>query len=104
MKMTPQYANVIGGRLASLLVENAKAIEDAFKSHGENLKISGAISLTVRETISGQTNRAGVAISFDPFPKDKPPEKVKDGVAFDFEPNQLKMFDEERGKNERYQA
>lgn len=91
MKMTAEYANLLGGKVASLLTENADEIDRAFVSHQENLKISATIQLSIREAVSGKTNRAGVAISFDPYPKEKGPDKIKHGIAFDYDPKQLKF-------------
>jgi hypothetical protein len=82
--MTPDYAAAIGGRVTDLLTENANAIQEAFEAHGSTLKISVGVVLGTRDSVQGGVNRAAVVLSFDPYPKEKPHEKIKDQISFEW--------------------
>jgi hypothetical protein len=82
--MDKEYAAAIGGRVTDLLTENAEAIEGAFKAHGDTLKISVGVILSTRDSVQGGVNRAAVVLSFDPYPKEKAAEKIKDQISFEW--------------------
>ena len=82
--MDREYAQAIGGRVADLLAENAEAINEAFEAHNGNLKISVGVILGTREAVNGGVNQASVVISFDPYPRQKGPEKIKDQLSFEW--------------------
>ena len=82
--MDKDYATAIGGRVTDLLTENAEAIQDAFKAHGDTLRISVGVILGTRDSVQGGVNRAAVVLSFDPYPKERAPEKIKDQISFEW--------------------
>jgi len=82
--MDKEYAAAIGGRVTDLLTENASAIQEAFKAHGDNLRVSIGAILGTRDSVQGGVNRAAVVLSFDPYPKERAPEKIKDQISFEW--------------------
>lgn len=82
--MNPEYAEAIGGRITDLLNENQIAINEAFDTHNGSLKISVSLVLGTREAVNGKVNNAAVSISFDPYPRQKSPDKIKDQIQFEW--------------------
>jgi hypothetical protein len=82
--MDKEYAALIGDRVAGLLAENSEAIKEAFKAHGDTLRISVGVILGTRDSVQGGVNRAAVVLSFDPYPKERAPEKIKDQISFEW--------------------